>query len=210
MRNVVIFTAVLILTMAGCQKQEVAVEPEYQPVAVDPLRDTDTARRHNAAAVELLETDKLEEAEAELKAALAADMFFGPAHNNLGLVYHRQKKYYLAAWEFQYATTLMPNRAEPLNNLGVVFEAVQKLDDAADRYEQALEINPDQPSVICNLARIYVRRNRKDQRTKNLLQQIVLRNPSEKWSTWASERLAVLGKPSSSPENLAPKPQRMD
>ncbi len=97
--------------------------------------------------------------------------------------------------EFQYASTLMPNRAEPLNNLGVVFEAVQKLDDAADRYEQALEINPDQPSVICNLARIYVRRNRKDERTKNLLQQIVLRNPSEQWSTWASERLAVMGVP---------------
>ena len=85
----------------------------------------------------------------------------------------------------------MPNRAEPLNNLGVVFEAVQKLDDAAERYEQALEINPDQPQVICNLARIYVRKNHKDDRTRELLQQIVLRNPSDEWSTWASERLAV-------------------
>jgi hypothetical protein len=38
----------------------------------------------------------------------------GPAHNNLGIVYYRQKKYYLAAWEFQYAAKLMaysPSRA---------------------------------------------------------------------------------------------------
>jgi hypothetical protein len=31
----------------------------------------------------------------------------GPAHNNLGIVYYRRKKYYLAAWEFQYAARLM-------------------------------------------------------------------------------------------------------
>jgi hypothetical protein len=32
----------------------------------------------------------------------------GPAHNNLGIVYYRQKKYYLAAWEFQHAARLYP------------------------------------------------------------------------------------------------------
>ncbi len=69
----------------------------------------------------------------------------------------RQKKLYLAAWEFQYASTLMPNRAEPRNNLGVVFESVGKLDDAAEWYEAALQIEPDTPEVISNLARVYVR-----------------------------------------------------
>ncbi len=188
-------TLLLVLAATGCQLHKPEKSIEYKTVAVDPHRDTQAARRHNASAVALLGKNKLDEAEKELKAALGADTFFGPAHNNLGTIYHRQEKFYLAAWEFQYAIKLMPNRAQPRNNLGMVFEAVGKLDDAAKSYEEALEIEPDTPEIVGNLARIYVRKNRHDARTRQLLEDIVLKDTRPRWSAWARQRLATIPKP---------------
>ncbi len=206
--SIVTLSLTLILS-AGCQKPEPpAASQEYQTVAVDPQRDTDAARRFNAAGVAMLKDSQLDAAETEFKAALKADMFFGPAHNNLGMVYHRQKKLYLAAWEFQYASTLMPNRAEPRNNLGAVFEAVGKLDDAAEWYEAALQIEPDTPEVISNLARIYVREKRTDTRTRELLSEIVLKDHRSDLVEWAREQLAMMPKTDSAEiMTLTPAPE---
>ena len=123
----------------------------------------------DARGVELLKADQLEEAENVLKAALAADLFFGPAHNNLGLV----------------------------------FEAVGKLDDAAKWYEAALELEPDTPEIIGNLARLYVRRDPRDPRTRELLEDIILKDTRPDWSSWARERLGVMESPSA-PETPSP------
>ena len=125
--------------------------------------------------------------------ALSADLFFGPAHNNLGTVYLRQQKYYLAAWEFQYAEQLMPHQAEPRNNLGLVYEAVGKLDDAANSYEQALDLEPENPRIAGNLARVYIRGNRTDDKTRKLLESIVMKDTRPDWIAWARERLALMG-----------------
>ena len=98
----------------------------YQTVAKEPRQDAEVARQENARAVVLMEKPDNAAAESALKAALEADIMCGPAHNNLGKVYYRQGKLYLAAWEFQYAMKLMPNQSEPPNNLGLVFEAAGK------------------------------------------------------------------------------------
>ncbi len=192
MRYFVLCTTLLAIAVGGCRRDGPTPPPEYRTVALDPQRDTDAAKRRNAAAVLLLKADKLDEAATELKAALSADTFFGPAHNNLGTVYYRQKKFYLAAWEFQYAVKLMPNRAEPRNNLGAVFEAVGKLDDAAKWYEAALELEPDTPEVISNLARVYVRSNRDEARTRELLEDVMLKDQRPRWTRWARDHLTKM------------------
>jgi len=190
----------LAAAASGCHSQRAAAPtPEYQTTATDPRRDTDTARRLNSEGVALAQQGKLEEAEKTLKQALAADMFFGPAHNNLGTVCYRQKKYYQAAWEFQYAAKLMPGKAEPKNNLGMVYETVGKLDEAAKSYEEALALEPDTPSIAGNLARVYVRANRTDDRTRQLLSDIVLKDTRPDWVTWAREQLAILGQSEATP-----------
>jgi hypothetical protein len=52
----------------------------------------------------------------------------------------------------------------------------------------------ERPAIAGNLARIYVRTNRKDDRTRQLLSDIVLKDTRPAWVAWAQERLAIFGK----------------
>lgn len=181
--------------MAGCQLNNGPSGRGYQTTGADPSRDTETARIRTAAASKLIKSGRLEEAERELRAALAADLFFGPAHNNLGTVYFRQKRFYQAAWEYQYAAKLMPNKAEPLYNLGLVMEAVGKLSDAVKCYEDAVQADPDYLEGVGGLARAYIRSGRRDAKTRDLLSQILLRDTRPEWLAWAREQTTMSGQP---------------
>ena len=182
---------IAVMAAAGCQRT--GSRPDaYQTVAEDPNRDTQTARRENAKALDLVEKNDLDAAEKALKAALTADNFFGPAHNNLGAVYLQQKRFYLAAWEFQYASKLMPYSAEPKGNLGLLYEAVGRLDDAEKCYDQALTFEPDNPELIGNLARTLVRAGRRDEKTQRVLRDLVLKETRPDWAKWARDRLALM------------------
>jgi len=209
MRLMIAITVVLAIAplLAGCQwhRSTGPTAASYETLPKDPHRDTEAARQHYAKGVQLLKDGQLDQAEKAFQAALAADLFFGPAHNNLGTVYLRQQKYYLAAWEFQYAEKLMPHQAEPRNNLGLVYEAVGKLDDAAKSYEQALDLEPDNSRIAGNLARVYVRSNRRDDKTRKLLESIVLKDSRPDWIAWARERLALMGasaRPTTAPTSM--------
>jgi len=183
-----------VLWAGGCSRSG-NLDNDYATVTASPERDTAAARRHNRTATRLLDGDKLDDAQRELKAALAADLFFGPAHNNLGTVYLKKKEYYLAAWEFQYAAKLMPDEAEPRNNLGMVFETVGRLDDAAQWYDKALSISPESVEIAANLARIHARKNIRNERTRELLALVVMKDKRPVWVNWARERLALIGQP---------------
>src|SRR5262249_10336119 len=114
-------------------------------------RDSELARKQNDQAFDLIRREKYDQAEKILKKAIAADVMFGPARNNLGLVFYHQGKLYQAAWEFQNAIRLMPYQPEPRNNLGLVLERAGKLTDAADAYDRARQMEPDNPEYIGNL-----------------------------------------------------------
>jgi Flp pilus assembly protein TadD len=189
----IVIVAVLAVAMAGGCGGRQARPPEYQTLAEDPNRDTEAARRENARAAALLEEGRLDEAERALKDALAADLFFGPAHNNLGVVYRRQEKFYLAAWEFQYAAKLMPHAPEPRNNLGLVYEAVGRLQEAEGWYDKAIALQPDNPELVGNLARLRLRSGRTDAQTRRLLEDLALKDTRPDWAAWARERLALMG-----------------
>jgi Flp pilus assembly protein TadD len=193
------FTVLVTLSLTagfldGCAASNRNTPAEYQTIGKDPRRDVDKARKESDKAVELIHQGKYDEAEKTLKAALAADVTFGPAHNNLGDVYYHQHKYYLAAWEYQYAIKLMPNQPEPRNNLGLVFEQVGKLDEAIDNYAKAKEMAPDEPQFIGNLARARVRRGDRGAEIQDLLQQVVLKDTRPQWVQWAKEQSALLGR----------------
>jgi Flp pilus assembly protein TadD len=187
-----------VLAGTGCSGGSRRSGAAYQTVAQDPGRDADTARRENDKAVEWIEKRDWGKAEELLKSALVADVTFGPAHNNLGKVYFQTGRYYLAAWEFQYATKLMPDQPQPRNNLALVLEAVGKLDDAVRCYDEALALAPDNAQVIGNAARARIRRGDRDAQVVQLLSKLVLCDTRPDWVEWAKERLALYrpdGKP---------------
>ena len=195
MRTILLIAA-LGTIMVGCQNKQ-SLKSDYQTVAQDPTRDTPAAAELNCQARKLLDECNLDQAEQTLKAALRADLFYGPAHNNLGTVYYRQKKLYLAAWEYQYACKLMPKAAEPRFNLGMVFEAVGKLADAEQAYSDAYAMDSDTPEIAASLARLQIRAGHKDDKTRELLTMVVMRDERPQWVQWAKDQLAMMGQPSS-------------
>ena len=185
-----IATLCAIAALAGCQNPS-GSNSNYETITADPNRRTDEAKRLHTEALESIRADKPEDAQRLLKRALDADVMFGPAHNNLGKLYFSQGRHYLAAWEFQYAARLMPDRPEPRNNLGLVFEAVGKLDQAVEQYTQARVAAPDNAQIVGNLARARMRRGDRDPELKGLLEEVVLKDERPDWREWARERLAL-------------------
>ena len=198
-----LIVALAAALLAGCSLPSRRPARPYETVAVDPHRDTEAARAETGRGRALLDIGDPAAAEQALKAACQADLFYGPAHNNLGVAYYRQKKHYLAAWEFQYAARLMPGKPEPKNNLGMVMEAVGRLEDADDRYAEALAMEPDNAQFIGNLARCRIRRGQRTPETRQLLQDLILKDTRPEWIDWARMELTKLP-PAATPPGSPP------
>lgn len=184
----------------GCKAKPTEASGPYKTLGQDLRRDTEKAKEQNSRAIALIKSGKYAEAEPILKAALEADVTYGPAHNNLGKCYFKRGEMYLAAWEFQYAANLMPDHAEPRNNLGLVFESVGKLDDAVTWYDAALRMGSDSAEYLGNAARARLTRGDRDTAVRDLLEKLVLRETRPEWLEWAREALARMGSaPASQP-----------
>src|SRR4030095_16586082 len=81
-------------------------------------------------------------------------LFFGPAHNNLGVVYLKAGKLYEAAGEFEWARKLMPGHPDPRMNLALTLEQAGQTDEAIQTYRTALEVYPGHIATIQALARL--------------------------------------------------------
>jgi len=184
--------SILCILLSACAETPAPRSDSYHTVSEDMERNREKAHTLNAQGIRLLEVRKFEEAEAAFKEALAADVMCGPAHNNLGKTYFHRGKYYLAAWEFQYAAKLLPNHPEPRNNLGLVFETVGKLDNAVDEYGKALTLEPDNPNLLGNLARARIRRGDRVPEVRQLLEDLILKDSRPEWVEWARKTLPTL------------------
>lgn len=194
-KTLTIFLALSVTaaSLVGCsEKTKTYRTGNYRTIEVEPDRDIEAARRYNVRGLKHLEDEKLDDAAAEFRRALVADVKFGPAHNNLGKVLYFEQDWYNAAWEFEYARDLMPRQAEPLNNLGLVHERVGELDRAIENYEKAVALAPDSIEFRGNLARAKVRRGDSDAQLIALLQQIVSQDKRPEWITWAKAILLRL------------------
>lgn len=198
---------VLLWAVASCGCSAVfhSPGPKYTTVVADPHRDEATAIAKTEHAAKLFDKGKCDKAEEALQEALVADVMYGPAHNNLGRIYYEQGKYYLAAWEFEYAIKTMPDRPEPYNNLGMVYEAVDRTDQAIEQYQKAHRMAPQNPEFLGNLARATLKKDEHSPEAHDLLSDLLLYDTRPHWTRWARETLAVGKLPPSSktPEAIA-------
>jgi tetratricopeptide (TPR) repeat protein len=134
----------------------------------------------------------VKKAEAVFERAIAADETYGPAHNNLGLLYFDQRDLYQAAWSFQRATEFMPERAEPLNNLGLTYEAAGRLEEAIEMYHYAYELDPTNPEYLGNLLRARVIRGDRDESMRLGLQELLFIDTRPDWIDWAEDQLVLV------------------
>ncbi len=176
----------LALVLAGCATTPVG---PYSP-PTEEERDTTRAERLSREAADLI-PDDLEHAEQLLREALTADLFHGPAHNNLGVVFLKQEKLYEAAQEFEWAKKLMPGSPDPRVNLALVMEAAGKTDEALNGYASALEVRSEYLPAMQGMARLLVR-ERSDNRLGPMLDEIVLRSSDAAWRDWAALELTRL------------------
>mgnify|MGYP006267746033 len=164
----------------------------YRTIQTDPTRNPEAARRFNDRGLEHLEAGDLDAAEKDFRKALAADVEFGPAHNNLGKVLYLKQDWYQAAWEFEFAAKLMPRRSEPANNLGLVLEQAAELDRAVEQYRLAVNRAPDNVVYQANLARALVKRGDRTREVKLLLEAILEADTRTDWLIWARQRLDAM------------------
>jgi tetratricopeptide (TPR) repeat protein len=179
-RAAVVVLAGLAL-LAGCRTQT-TVGPYQVPGEAD--RETSVAEKMNREAADIIDSNP-SMAEALLRDALTKDLFFGPAHNNLGVVFLHQKKLYEAAHEFEWARKLLPGNPDPRVNLALTLESAGRLQEAFKTYETALEVAPEDLAAIEGLASLALRTNRDDPRLRGWLDQIALNASEPGWATWA-------------------------
>ncbi|MBY0111816.1 MAG: tetratricopeptide repeat protein [Phycisphaerales bacterium] len=177
--------------MAGCVSQQ--SRGPYAPVTAGD-RDTAKATALNAEATKILERADatsdpraMKRAEELLREALSADLYFGPAHNNLGAIFLARGELYNAASEFEWARKLMPGHPDPRVNLAITLESAGRIDDAMATYRTALEVLPDDIAAMQGLTRLQVRTGRRDQETARMLSEIAMRGETKQWRDWAIE-----------------------
>jgi Flp pilus assembly protein TadD len=199
-----LFASLLTALAAGCHPAAPPVA-SGSPVRGDVTRNTAVARAQTDRAFQLISQKKFAEAEPVLKQAIDADPTYGPAHNDLGLVYYQLGRLYDAAWEFQNAIKLLPNEPQPQNNLGLVLEEAMKYQEAEQAYAEAHRMSPQNPEFAGNLARVRIRLGERDELTRRLLETVILADPRPEWVDWARSNLTRLRKPN--PDETQPATQ---
>ncbi|MCC7013300.1 MAG: tetratricopeptide repeat protein [Planctomycetes bacterium] len=176
----------LVLTVLGaCTSAPVG---PYAPMD-ERARDTSRAEALSREGADLIASDPAQ-AEELLREALTADLYFGPAHNNLGVVFLNAGKLYEAANEFEWARKLMPGHPDPRVNLGICLDRAGRVDDAIESFDAALQVSPGYLPAIQGAALATVRAGRNDERLAGWLDQIVMRADADRWRDWASAQSA--------------------
>ena len=190
-----LFLAGVVIACSGCGTllTNGSSSGTRRTVSTAPTRNTEAAKRANDVGFKHLANGELTEATEAFRRALSADAEFGPAHNNLGKVYFKQKDYYRAAWKFEYASKLLPTHPEPRNNLGLVLEEAGELDRAVECYREAVMLDADSVEYLANLTRALIRRGDRTSEVRTLLRELLERDIRPEWHTWAKLQAAHMG-----------------
>jgi tetratricopeptide (TPR) repeat protein len=181
--SVPVLVAACTLVLPGCGSAPRGREGPYSPLT-EGDRNGDLARRLTQEAAGLMDTDP-ERAEALLREALNADLYHGPAHNNLGVIFLGRGDLYAAAGEFEWSRKLMPGHPDPRMTLALTLERAGRIDEAIGAYRTALEVYPGHIPSMQALASAQMRHGRADGGTLEMLEEISLRGESEGWRSWA-------------------------
>jgi Tfp pilus assembly protein PilF len=190
-KSLIVLTLLVVTALVqGCSSA-----PRGSPYAPhsETARDPAKAQRLTLEAADIMRSDP-PRAERLLREALTADIWHGPAHNNLGvLALHKDPpQLYEAASEFEWARKLMPGHPDPRMNLALTLERAGRMDEALATYETALEVYPNHMQTMQALARLQIRARKTNQQTTDMLREIALAGDNEHWRSWARERLASM------------------
>ena len=179
-KHIPLLILVSVCLLTGCAMRSGSPYATPQEVSRNSLRAQELTRE----AAELLDHDP-QKAERLLREALTADLYYGPGHNNLGVIYLKQGQLYEAANEFEWARKLMPGHPDPRMNLALTLERAGRIEEALATYGSALEVYPNHLPTIQAVARLQLRHNRDDDRTAEFLNKIALRGETDEWREWA-------------------------
>ena len=180
-------TSTVALLLIGCAPKT----GPYAPVTSATRNPLEAQRLTQEAA--RLKNPASDEAEALLRKALTEDLYHGPAHNNLGVLYLKRGELYEAANEFEWARKLMPGNPDPRINLALTLEQAGRIDEALDEYHAAVELGRGSIYAIQGLARCQIAHGRTDGSTFDRLAEIALRGESKAWREWARRTAATRG-----------------
>ena len=175
-----ILCGLVVGVVGGCTSTKVS--GPYSP-QTDSMRDPATSQKLWQEAVACTD-DNPAKAEKLLREALTLDLYNGPAHNNLGVLYLRQGKLYESAGEFEWARQLLPGHPDPRMNLALTLEKAGKVDEALSTYATALEVYPDHVPTMQAMTRLQLRSGKIDPTTRHMLGEIAMRGESERWPDW--------------------------
>jgi Tfp pilus assembly protein PilF len=178
----------LSLLVAACSSSS---HGPYEPNG-EGDRNALRAQELTARAIDAADQDAAK-SETLLRDALTADLYYGPAHNDLGVLFFRQGKLYEAANEFEWARKLMPGHPDPRLNLALTLERAGHVAEAFAAYDAALEVAPEHVPTMQAYAKLAVRRGRHDERVAAMLKSIALRGEDTAWREWAQREQARAG-----------------
>jgi Flp pilus assembly protein TadD len=177
------FQLALVLLCAGCATHSGPYTPQSEAA-----RDTAKAQSLTQRAAAVIDKDP-KKAESLLRDALTADLYHGPAHNDLGITLLRRSDLYGAASEFEWAARLMPNHPDPRMNLALTLEKAGRVDEALTAYATALEVYQGHIPTIEAMTRLQIKSGKTNEKTRTNLEEIAYKGETEKWREWARLQL---------------------
>ena len=182
---------VLVTLLVSCTTTKNPKQPSgpYLPSG-EVVRNTPEAERLTREAAGMIGDDD-DGAESMLLLALGADLFHGPAHNNLGVIYLQRGELYEAAHEFEWARKLMPGHPDPRVNLAMTLEIAGQGVEAVEAYTSALEVYPRYVPAVQGLACYTLRAGLEDGRMAGWLEMIALEGETQEWRQWARRQVAL-------------------
>jgi Flp pilus assembly protein TadD len=177
-----------MLLCAGCATHSGPYAPQ-----TEAARDPEKAQALTQRAAAIIDKDP-KKAETLLRDALTADLYHGPAHNDLGIILLRRGDLYGAASEFEWAGRLMPNHPDPRMNLALTLEKAGRVDDALTAYATALEVYSGHIPTLQALTRLQVKSGKTTDKTRTNLEEIAYKGESERWREWARAQLIKIGR----------------
>jgi Flp pilus assembly protein TadD len=179
-----LFAAALLLS--GCATGTGPYSPQ-----TEAARDTAKAQLLTQRAAAIMDKDP-KKAEGILREALTADLYHGPAHNDLGVIYLKRGELFSAASEFEWASRLMPGLPEPRMNLALTLENAGRTDEALSAYATALDVYQGHIPTVQAMTRLQVKSGRTTDHTRSNLEEIALKGQTQQWREWARQQLTRL------------------
>ncbi len=159
-----IASALVLTVLMGCAWRQVSFWRDSETLWTHTLACTSRNKlAHNNLGNFLADRERLAEAVAHYRQALAIDPRYVDAHFNLGAALFSQGQYDEAIAQYRQALKIQPDFVLAHNNLGEVLARQGRLDEALAQYRKALEIQPDFVLALNNLGEVLARRGRPDE-----------------------------------------------